>query len=279
MRSSGTPTRNDRALLPCIACIGEVPLGPASQPWPPNPWRQCPPPILPATLLQPGGAATPGFLVSGSDAMTWGDEPRLGPERHGVLAGFLQRDACSPTGTVSVDSGCPASFGRSASVARVARGPFWTATPPGLLHRPVSAEASQCLNLAAQRSPGSRHAIKTSPLQEVPRSQLRLCDINRDPFHARSDRICERPMHRKLNETELPMLARDFRPALGTADRRRDPGGRFHWNPVLLTSAPPEAVFGAMDAGGGTGSPMSPQGIHRGCWGLLLPRHSSWRAF
>ncbi|MFO1460306.1 MAG: carbohydrate kinase [Verrucomicrobiota bacterium] len=211
---------------PRIACIGEVlwdllPAGPQLGGAPAN---------LACHVAQLGGAAT---LISRIGRDDLGRRARLGLERHGVLLDSLQEDASYPTGTVSVDldvQGHP----RFTIVEPVA----WDhleATPQAL--RTVQSAEALCFGTLAQRSPGSRHAIETL-LQEVPRSQLRLCDINlRDPFH--TPEVIESSLRAanalKLNETELPMLGGIFglppepRIAVETL------AARFHLNPVLLT--------------------------------------------
>jgi fructokinase len=141
----------------------------------------------------------------GNDAL--GRQAREQLAARGVDVGNVATDPTAPTGTVSVeiDSTGQPHFTIHEEVA-------WDrlAVDSGSLQAVAAADAV-CFGTLAQRTPAARAAIQT--LLAAAPDRLILCDINlRAPF---CDRVTIEGSLRaanalKLNETELPLLARMF---------------------------------------------------------------------
>ena len=152
-----------------------------------------------------GGQAT---LISrvGNDAL--GQQAREQLAARGVDVGNLATDPTAPTGTVKVELD-PTGQPRFTIHAPVA----WDhlAADAGSLQAVAAADAV-CFGTLAQRTPAARAAIQTLIAAATP-DGLILCDINlRAPFYERVtiEGSLRAANALKLNETELPLLARMF---------------------------------------------------------------------
>lgn len=153
-------------------------------------------------------------LGAAADLISRVGHDRLGDEALGLLAARaidlagVVRDPHRPTGTVAVEltaDGQP----RFEIIEAVAWDSI-TATDHSL-DRVRRADAV-CFGSLAQRSPEARHAIQRLVAACRP-SSLRVFDINlREPFY--DDDVIESSLHLanvlKLNEAELPVVARQF---------------------------------------------------------------------
>jgi fructokinase len=154
-----------------------------------------------ALLSNRGGQGVVASRV-GSDEL--GEEIVARLERHGMTTDYLQRDAARPTGTVNVTlrAGQP-TFEIVANVAwdYMEFTPAWSEL--------AGRATAVCFGTLAQRFTVSRRAIEA--FLDAATSAVRLFDVNfRQHFYDRGliEESCRRATMVKLNEEELPVLAK-----------------------------------------------------------------------
>ncbi len=214
---------------PQVACLGEVlwdllPGGPQLGGAPANV----------ACHLQALGAQASLVSRVGTDAL--GDEAWRQLQDRGLDLTGVTRYPHRPTGTVEVDVGADGQP-RFTIVEDVA----WDAiaATPEALERVRGAEAI-CFGSLAQRSPDARRTIQHLLEASAP-DALRVFDINlREPFH--TEEVIQRSLELanvlKLNETELPVLAAQFRLAGSAEEQLETLARRFGLGVVALTLGP-----------------------------------------
>ena len=177
-----------------------------------------------------GGAAT---LVSriGNDEL--GRRARSLLAARGMSLDGLETDPSAPTGTVAVDldaTGQP----RYTILEHVA----WDNLSGGPAAMRAASEAEAiCFGTLSQRTPTARAAVHAL-LRGAQSARLILCDINlRDPFH--TPEVIESSLKAatalKLNESELPVLARSFQLPGGPEDQMAGIARRFNLDWVIVT--------------------------------------------
>lgn len=173
-----------------------------------------------------------GVVASRVGCDKLGDEIRAQLARSGIATDYLQRDADQATGTVHVTlhDGQP-SFEIVANVAwdHLEFTPAWAE---------LAAQAKAvCFGTLAQRSPASRATIER--FLDHAATAVRLFDVNlRQHFYNRAmlDGSCRRATIVKLNEEELPILARLLGlTARAAADQLAQLRARYELDAVVYT--------------------------------------------
>lgn len=214
---------------PRVVCVGEVlwdllPEGPQLGGAPTNV----------ACHLQALGARASLISRVGTDEL--GDEAWRQLQDRGLDLTGVTRDPHRPTGTVAVDLGADGQ-----PRFTIVEGVAWdslTATPEAF-ERVRTAEAI-CFGSLAQRFPTARHTLQDLLKASAPKA-LRVFDVNlRAPFYTAAvvQRSLELANVLKLNETELPVLAAQFRLSGSVEEQLEALAGRFELEVVALTLGP-----------------------------------------
>lgn len=154
----------------------------------------------------------------------------------GLPVDLVQLDPVAPTGTVSVELGAD-----GAPAFTIHEDVAWDrieATPAALAA--VAAADAVCFGTLAQRAEPARRAVQKL-VAAAPPAALRVFDINlRQHFHSREviEESLESARVLKLNDAELPVLARHFALSGAVRDQVEALAARFRLHVVALTRGP-----------------------------------------